>query len=237
MSYCVNCGVELADTEKACPLCFVEVINPKNPYNPDFERHYPNIPVAGVVSHHRDLILPVGMVMLIPVFICVTCDLLTTRRLSWSPFVVASLALLSGFLLPPLAMSLTRSKVMACLGIDWVVLFFFLLALDRMTPGRWFAPVALPFLAVAGLVSFGLASLLLYVVSHRLVRIALTFFAIGLLSLCCDFLIKQNASENFQFPVGWSLFVLVPCLLIGVLLIVINHNQRLKEDMRQRFFV
>ena len=26
--YCVNCGVKLADTEKQCPLCGVEVYHP-----------------------------------------------------------------------------------------------------------------------------------------------------------------------------------------------------------------
>ena len=28
MSYCVNCGVELEKSEKACPLCGIEVKNP-----------------------------------------------------------------------------------------------------------------------------------------------------------------------------------------------------------------
>ena len=29
MSYCVNCGVKLKNSEKVCPLCNTEVINPK----------------------------------------------------------------------------------------------------------------------------------------------------------------------------------------------------------------
>ena len=32
MSYCVNCGVELAPSEKRCPLCGVEVVNPAKPW-------------------------------------------------------------------------------------------------------------------------------------------------------------------------------------------------------------
>ena len=31
MSYCVNCGVELEKSEKRCPLCGVEGINPAQP--------------------------------------------------------------------------------------------------------------------------------------------------------------------------------------------------------------
>ena len=28
MSYCVNCGVKLKNSEKKCPLCNTKVINP-----------------------------------------------------------------------------------------------------------------------------------------------------------------------------------------------------------------
>ena len=31
MSYCVNCGVELCDSAKECPLCNTPVINPRKP--------------------------------------------------------------------------------------------------------------------------------------------------------------------------------------------------------------
>ena len=30
MSYCVNCGVKLKESEKVCPLCNTKVINPNN---------------------------------------------------------------------------------------------------------------------------------------------------------------------------------------------------------------
>ena len=30
MSYCVNCGVKLKQSEKFCPLCNTKVINPNN---------------------------------------------------------------------------------------------------------------------------------------------------------------------------------------------------------------
>ena len=44
MSYCVNCGVELEKSEKRCPLCGVEVINPAQPPEDKEprQRPYPN---------------------------------------------------------------------------------------------------------------------------------------------------------------------------------------------------
>ena len=41
MSYCVNCGVELSPSEKTCPLCSVEVVNPRQPYDEKAVRPYP----------------------------------------------------------------------------------------------------------------------------------------------------------------------------------------------------
>ena len=35
MSYCVNCGVELDASARACPLCGTPVVNPRAPVQPD----------------------------------------------------------------------------------------------------------------------------------------------------------------------------------------------------------
>ena len=41
MSYCVNCGVELEASLKACPLCHTPVINPKQIGQPVPPSPYP----------------------------------------------------------------------------------------------------------------------------------------------------------------------------------------------------
>ena len=48
MSYCVNCGVELARCEKKCPLCGVEAVNPASPAGPEGEA-FPQAQGAGGV--------------------------------------------------------------------------------------------------------------------------------------------------------------------------------------------
>ena len=40
MSYCVNCGVKLASSERKCPLCNTVVYNP----NIKEDNYYPNYP-------------------------------------------------------------------------------------------------------------------------------------------------------------------------------------------------
>ena len=41
MSYCVNCGVKLASSERVCPLCNTKVINP-NIMESDITSNYPD---------------------------------------------------------------------------------------------------------------------------------------------------------------------------------------------------
>lgn len=233
MSYCVNCGVELAETEKSCPLCFTEVINPKKPFDPTVPPLYPDIPVRGVITDNRHLLAPFALLMLTPTALCLVIELMTSGKLSWSLYVLLSMLLLDVFLLPPLAMR--RRLPMLCLAIDWAATAAFLFVLDILTPGSWFMPVALPFLIGGGAITMGAGAMLLYVKMFRRLRLTVTLFATGALVLLGDILIKRY--RGAPRPVGWSLLVLTPCVILGIIGLMLNHNQRLKEEVDQRFFV
>ena len=84
MSYCVNCGVELADSEKYCPLCHTEVINPRSPYKEPSEFPYPR-QIERIASHiDRRFFASIStFILLLPAFITILCDLLTDASLNW----------------------------------------------------------------------------------------------------------------------------------------------------------
>ena len=42
MSYCVNCGVELDATARACPLCHTPVQNPNRPVDAELPPPFPS---------------------------------------------------------------------------------------------------------------------------------------------------------------------------------------------------
>ena len=233
MSYCVNCGVELAETEQSCPLCFVEVKNPLKPFDPEIPPLYPDVPLRGVFTDRRDLILPFTLLLLLPVLMCLAADFLTSGSLDWSLYVIPVFLLLCVSLLPPLAMR--RKRTFLCLCLDWIAVGIFLYTLDLMTPGTWFMAVAVPFLLGGGVIVLGIAAIFVYRLILRLVKTAIAMFAMGTLALFGDFLIKRY--QQAQRPVGWSLLVFAPCLILGLVLLVANHNQRLKDQMKQRFFV
>ena len=50
MSYCVECGVELARDLKKCPLCDTPVLNPRQPAPEAAENPYPDA-IEEAISH------------------------------------------------------------------------------------------------------------------------------------------------------------------------------------------
>ena len=232
MSFCVNCGVELAKTEKSCPLCMVEVKNPLAPFASEQMPLYADVPVAGV-RRYRDLALPFCLLMLIPMSLCLVIDLLTTGNLSWSRYVALSLLLLAIFTLPPLFME--RINIMLCIVLDWTGTVGFLFVLDRMTPGNWYMAVAMPFAVVAGIAAILLAAFFVYLSASRWVRGAASLIVTALLAVAADLLVKRFTEA--ERPIGWSLFVVAPCIVLAAVALVINRNAVLKERVKQRFFV
>jgi 4-amino-4-deoxy-L-arabinose transferase-like glycosyltransferase len=232
MSYCVNCGVKLAETEKFCPLCGVEVVNPRQPVQEPRRRNYPEVPVRGYKGGYQDLVLPLALLMLIPVLITLACDWLTSGALGWSIFVAASIGLAAVFILPPLA--LKRPRVLLCLLWDLLATIGFLYVLDRMTTPGWFLSVGLPLALIAGAMVLGLAALFARMGLRKLVKLALVLFASGLM---CVFVDLFTSGKPSQIIISWSVYPLVPCVILGVIALLVNRNQYLREKIKQRFFV
>ena len=95
MSYCVQCGVKLADTEKNCPLCGTPVQNP-NVTEPSAEKPiYPAQQFSPVAmrAQRNTVLLITAVVMLIPVLTTLISDLSISGTVTWSRYVLA------GFLL------------------------------------------------------------------------------------------------------------------------------------------
>ena len=74
MSYCVNCGVELAKSEKKCPLCGVEAVNPKEKGEPAGKPPYPKeLKETPHVNSHSLAVL-LTLVFLLPMALTLTSD-------------------------------------------------------------------------------------------------------------------------------------------------------------------
>ena len=74
--YCVKCGVELADSEKSCPLCGTEVILPRNVKRELADPPYPPYPGAVTEGFSRSGVMSlITLLCLIPFTLCLIVDL------------------------------------------------------------------------------------------------------------------------------------------------------------------
>ena len=88
--YCIHCGVKLADNEKRCPLCGTV------PFHPDFVRQegetlYPRDRVPKFKAGKGAVLAAVTLLLLIPVFITLICDVSIHSHVTWSGFVVGGI--------------------------------------------------------------------------------------------------------------------------------------------------
>ena len=88
MSYCVNCGVKLADSEPVCPLCQTPVINPNQPT--DTHRAYPDH-MDRFPQKHINRMFVFRLAWLVAGIVSATfllCDFFTAGSIGWSVYVV-----------------------------------------------------------------------------------------------------------------------------------------------------
>lgn len=233
MSYCVHCGVELAASEPCCPLCGVPVQDPLSP-PADAPPLYPRPPggytlrtsarnAAGIVA---------VLLLLIPFLTVLACDLSITGSVTWSRYVVLFFPLTVALTVPPLF--IRRNKGLFYILIAMVTLTGSLYALNAMLPGDWFFSFALP--VCIGLTISLLAVFFLYKLLPRrqLTATGGAFLCAGLFTLLLEQCINMSFYPS-RTP-DWSYYTLIPCALIGAVLMIIDTSPGLKRTLQRRLF-
>ena len=147
--YCIKCGVELADSERVCPLCGTRVFHPdlpcgqgEPPYPPDEHPRHEEVSRIGVM-------FVVSVCMLLPAVISVLCDWRINGRITWSGFAVGGLVLL--YILAALPMWFKRPDPVIFVPVDFAAIALFLLYVNYATGGHWYLSFALPVTGAAAL--------------------------------------------------------------------------------------
>ena len=99
--YCIKCGVELADSEKCCPLCGTAV------YHPDLDINhtpslYPDVHDERKKVSKKGRIFVLSLLFLIPVIVLFLVDVNVTPSVTWSGVANLGIALLYATLVLPL---------------------------------------------------------------------------------------------------------------------------------------
>ncbi len=233
MSYCVNCGVELAKSEKYCPLCNVEVLNPKAPWQDPVERPYPRYLEKLVHRIDRRYFATLaGLILMIPIMINILLDILDGNGVSWSAYIVGAMALLFIFIVFPFYFK--RYHTVTFLSVNCAAILLYLLFIERMNGGQWFVGIGLPVTVAASIGIIILALLFTRKDMTILKKSASVLFALGLFVLVVEVIIRLN--ETAPFDLEWSFYALIPCAIIGVAAMILEHRKNLKEEIRRRLF-
>lgn len=228
--YCINCGVQLADTEKSCPLCRMPVNIPEGqvvagkPLYP--QRAYPQ---QTRKSHGFAVIMTV--LFLMAAAVTALCDL-SGGTVTWCGYAIGGLVVAYvGMILPAW---FRRPNPVIFVPCFFGTVALFLLYIDLVTGGSWFLPFAFPVTGCACLIVTAVVTLLRYVRKGRLY-----IFGGGLLGFGGLFLLLE-CLLTVTFPkvpfIGWSVYPLAAFLLLGGFLIFLGICRPARETMERKFF-
>lgn len=233
MSYCVNCGVELAPSEKRCPLCHVPVINPADPWKEPEEHPYPRR-IETVEPHidRRFFSLFATLILMVPILICLINDLFVHGKVTWSVFVIGGAGVVFVFFLLPFLIG--KCSPVLLWTFDTVAVLGFLLLTERKVGGNdWFLPLALPLTLVLAAICL---LFLQWFQTRRSILMSMAFlcYAAGIYAMCVEMIV--NLYRRLSPMPHWSWYSLVPCVLIGTAFLILNRRKKWRDSIYKRMF-
>lgn len=230
MSYCVNCGVKLAKSEKKCPLCNTKVINP-NILNEEYKPIYSNKIERFKTVNYKFISQLILLILLVLTFVTVLCDLLITKGISWSIYVVFAVLHLSSHL----TLAFTKN-IYISLTISLITLELLLFVIAYLSGGiNWYLYLVLPFVFIF----WCYIMISIYIIKKRKkgilkrVIICLSFSSIAMLVI-------ESGIDLYRFKeinCTWSLYAALPITIICLLLFIVSFNRKLIEEIKQRIFI
>jgi hypothetical protein len=225
MILCVNCGVELDDGLKICPLCG------KDPENKiEQEQVFDNYP-SGIIhlqkkENSRYLWELSGIIAFSGIAVCTILDLLTGKGLNWSLF--SDVSLVAAWVIMTLYL-FAYKRILTIVLLQMLTILAALFFIDLIATGRaWFFPVGLP-VTVAAFIAAG--TLIVLYRSARLKGLNIVASAFVVLSgFCIISEIIFDKYRNGVLNLQWSLIVAVSVLPVALLLFFFHY--RLKKGNR-----
>ncbi len=230
--YCIKCGVELKDSEKRCPLCGTPVFHP-DIKQPEGDRPYPEFHPNDKKYNKRALMLVITVCCALPVLLTVLIDFRLNGAVTWSGFVFGGAAVIYTALILPWWFSRPNPVIFTPCAFAAIILYLWYI--EYMTGGGWFLSFAFPVTAIAGLIVTAVITLTKYLRTGYLFIYGGAIIAVGVYTMLIE-LFLHITFDGIRF-VMWSLYPLVACLVIGIMLIVIGANKNMREALKRKFFM
>lgn len=231
--YCIKCGVQLADTEKACPLCGTVVCHPDFPRQ-ETEPLYPaDRQPALQVSPKTALMVVTTLCFLLPMVICLLCDLQINGRVNWSGYVIGGLGVSYVLLLLP--SWFRRPNPVIFVPCSFAAVGCLLLYISLATGGGWFLSFAFPVIGGIGLIVTAVTALLRYVKKGQLYIFGGAFAALAAFMPVVEILV--NLTFGLHDSLVWSGYPATALGFIGAALLFLAICRPARQTMERKFFL
>ncbi len=231
MSYCVNCGVELDSSLKACPLCNTPVYNP---YETSYVKSGTSFPTEkGQVEEvkRKDLGILFSILLLTISITCGLLNYLVFDASRWS-FLVIGVCMLLWVLFIPLFIW-RKINAYAALFADGVATAMYLYMITYVTlSDGWFWGLGLPIVVLVTVIFEILAICIRKIPRSFLTN--LLFFFLTVAALCVGIELLVDHFIGVRLWLTWSAVVLTVCVIISIMLITMLSHKRIRNAVRKR---
>jgi len=228
--YCIQCGAQLADTEKKCPLCGTRVYHPELS-QPQAAPMYPQGKVPAIPKNSKLPHIIASYFFLLASLICLLCDLQISGRMVWSGYVLGGLMLT--YVMIVLPSWFKNPNPVIFVPVSFAAIGVFLLYVSLFTGGGWFLSFAFPITGGCCLIVTAVVTLMRYVKKGALYTLGGASIGLGGLCLLAEFLTTVTFRVRFF---GWSLYPLLALGLLGGVLLYLAINRSARETVERKLF-
>lgn len=230
--YCIKCGVELADSEKKCPLCNTHVFHPQLTAR-DSEGLYPSNQYPPKQVRPWGILTIVSAAFLLPLLICLVCDIQINGIITWSGYVAGGLMV--AYVMLVLPAWFRKPNPVVFVPCDFLAVGLLLLYINCATGGHWFLSFAFPVVGIIGLITTAVVTLTRYIRRGRLYVFGGAALALGAFMPLMEFLMNLTFARPMVFL--WSLYPLIALVLLGVTMLITAMCRPLRESLDKRLFI
>lgn len=233
MAYCVNCGVELDKSLRACPLCNTPVVNPADLAAP--KSAVDPFPAKRAVierAKRSDVAILVSVILLATMAASGLLNLLLYRTGAWSLAIIGGCVV--GWVICVPVLIYTRLPIYVSILLDGlsVALYLYLISITAAQGVDWLLKLGFPILTLA-VVLAEVMTLLIRHVNHSFLGVS-TYVITSIALMCGGIEGVIDLYFHGHASLGWSAVVITVCAVIDAALITILSRRRLRGEVRRR---